>query len=56
MLGGLSGPEQGDFLSPRPGLRFPGPEAQYGCLAKSQQPLDLGTGAMASAAWAWSDQ
>lgn len=48
MLGGLSDPQQGDFLSPRPGLWIPGPEAQYGCLAKSQQPLDPGTRAMAS--------
>lgn len=56
MLGGLLGPERGDFLSPRPGIRFPGPEAQYGCLAKSQQPSDPGPGAMASAASVWSDQ
>lgn len=55
MLRGFLGPEQGHFLSPRPSLWFIGPEAQYGCLAKSQKPLDPGTGAMASVARVWSD-
>lgn len=55
MLRGLSGPETGDFLSPRPSLRFIGPEAQDGCLAKSQKSLVPGTGAVASAARVWPD-
>lgn len=54
-LGGLSGRARGDFLSPRPGLRLTRPESQHGRLAKPQQPVDPGTGAMASAARAWPD-